>query len=156
MSWQRTHAATVARRTSSKRQSQVVPGEEMVTASYYTGVGYNDVKLIINMTGRKTQSRATFSRKQAKSEEKMIQCANQLTKDARSRFSGQAAINGRWSSPKPGLHGTVSTVDSITHEVRAFSTENKKGKNRTNGKYSGSSNNKETVGNCQCSPNFSR
>lgn len=146
MSRQRTLEASAARRNSSKPPPQAVTAEEMVAVSYYNGVRFADVKSFINMINRNTQSRATFFRKQAKAEEKIIQCENKLTADSREKFSGNFSIDRRWSNLKFGLHGTVMTVDPINHEVLEFSTWTKEVKNSVSGDYKGSSNIMETVG----------
>ena len=65
--------------------------------------------------------------------------------DAREEFSGNMAIDCRWSSPRNGIHGTVSAVDTVNHKVIEYYTMTKEGKNRPNGTYERSSNNMETI-----------
>ena len=86
----------------------------MVAASYYTGAGFQTVKNIINMTGRRTQSRSTFFRCQEKSEPRLISKANELEQEACVSFSGDMALDCRWSSKGRGIHGTVTAVDTVT------------------------------------------
>lgn len=82
-----------------------------------TGTGYSTVKTILNMTGQETESRSTFFRHQAVSEEKLVDCAEQLAEKAHSLFSGNISMDCRWSSPVRGLHIVVSAVDTETLEV---------------------------------------
>lgn len=125
---------------------QKVKAEDMLSASYMTGCGFSTIKTIINMTGRTTESRSTFFRHQAKSEDKLVECAEQLTEEARKNFSGYAAMDCRWSSPVRAIHGTVSAVDAVNRNVLEFAILTKNGKNRPTGNFDGSSNNMETVG----------
>lgn len=151
MSWQKTRKATLAHIENSKKQKeskqpQKISSGNMLAASYYTGNGFTSVKTILNMSGLTTQSRATFFRQQAKCEDNLIKSAEELMADAREDFSGHCAIDCRWSSPRRGIHGTVSMVDVVNHKVIEYSTMTKKGKNRPNGEYEGSPNNMETCG----------
>ena len=78
MSWQRTYKATQARKRSPIHEetfgsNEKVSANSMLDASYCTGVGYQDVKSIMNITGRPTQSRATFFRHQKECEKTLKQ-----------------------------------------------------------------------------------
>ena len=57
----------------SSSNEQKVKAKDMLSASCMTGCGFSTVKTIINMTGRTTESRSTFFRHQAKSEDKIFQ-----------------------------------------------------------------------------------
>ena len=98
------------------------------------------------MAGMNTQSRATYYRNEAKCEKKIVQCAKNSALKAQDNFSGHMSIDGRWSTPRNGVHGTVSAVDNRNHQVIAFETVSKEGKNRPTGFFRGSSNNMETEG----------
>lgn len=77
MSWQKTYKATLAKKmynsVPSSSNEEKVKAEDMLSASCMTGCGFSTVKTIINMTGRTTESRSTFFRHQAKSEDKIFQ-----------------------------------------------------------------------------------
>lgn len=151
MSWQRTRKATLAHMQNAQKnkeipQLQKVPAGNMLAASYYTGNGFDSIKTILNMSGMCTQSRATFYRQQEKCEKNVIKYAEKTMEDAREEFSGNMAIDCRWSSPRNGIHGTVSAVDTVNHKVIEYYTMTKEGKNRPNGTYEGSPNNMETIG----------
>lgn len=149
MSWQRTYKATIAKKMYNSetptQTNQKVKAEDMLAFSFMTGAGYQTVKTILNMSGRETESRSTYFRHQAESEERLIECAEKLTEKARSHFSGNVAMDCRWSSPVRGIHGVVSAVDTDTLEVLEFAILTKKGKNRPTGNYDGASNNMETI-----------
>ena len=85
MSWQRTHAANIARRKSSNASTvpQKVSANDMLAASYYNGIGYEVVKSVLNMTGFDTQSRATFFRHMPQAKLNLEQKADELMKKAR-------------------------------------------------------------------------
>ena len=147
MSWQRTYKATQARlQNANAKNDEIVSAESMLAASYYTGAGFQTVKNIVNMTGRRTQSRSTFFRRQIKCEPKLISKANELEQEACKSFSGDLALDCRWSSKVRGIHGTVTAVDGVTKKVLADATLTKFGGSRPNGNFQGSSNSMETEG----------
>ena len=147
MSWQRTYKATQARlQNADTKNDEIVSADSMVAASYYTGAGFQTVKNIINMTGRRTQSRSTFFRCQKKSEPRLISKANELEQEACVSFSGDMALDCRWSSKVRGIHGTVTAVDTVTKKVLADATLTKFGGSRPNGNFDGSTNSMETEG----------
>ena len=80
-----------------------------------------------------TQSRATFYRNEAKCEKKLVECPKDSARKTQKKFSGRMSINSRWSTPRNGVHGTVSAVDNRNHQVIAFETVTKEGKNRPTG-----------------------
>ena len=119
--------------------------EDMLAGTYMTGTGYSTVKTILNMPRQETESRSTFFRHQAVCEEKLMNCAEQLTQKARDHFSGNVSMDCRWSSPVRGIHGVVSAVDTETLEVLEFAILTKKGRNRPTGNYEDASNKMEIV-----------
>lgn len=64
-----------------------------------------------------TERWSTYFRHLAESEEKLVECAEELTEKARSLFLKNEAIDCRWNPPVRGIHRVVSTVDSDTLEV---------------------------------------
>ena len=151
MYWQRTYKATQARKRSPNHEetfgsNEKVPANSMLAASYYTGVGYQDVKSIINITGRSTQSRATYFRHQKECEKNLKTKSNELQCVACQRFSGNLSLDCRWSSKTRGIHGTVSAIDEETDEVLATATLTKFHPSRPEGNFGGSSNAMETEG----------
>lgn len=148
MSWQRTHKATMARKKNAQ-SSQLPPkvnASDMLAASFYTGVGFQQLKSIYNMAGLTTQSRSSFYNKLPIAESRLVQKAEESMEKARENFSGHIEIDCRWSTPVRGNHGTVSAVDLETNMVIESTTLTKKGNNRPTGEYCGSSNNMETNG----------
>ena len=83
----------------------------MLAASYYNGVGFQTVKSMKNMTGNSTQIGTTFYRKVAQCEQNVVDCAKDLILKAQDQFSGHMSIDGRWSTSRNGVHGTLSIVD---------------------------------------------
>lgn len=69
-----------------------------------------------------------------------------MTKEAREHFSGNVCIDCRWSSPKRGMHGTVTAVDQESHQVIELCTLAKYGGNRVDSNFDRTSNSLETVG----------
>ena len=148
MSWQRTHAANIARRKSSNASTvpQKVSANDMLAASYYNGIGYEAVISVLNMTGFDTQSRDTFFRHMPQAGLNIEQKADELMEEARKNFSGHIAIDCRWSSPVRAVHGTVTLVDNVNNTVIENTTLTKVGRNRPRGNFTGTSNNMETEG----------
>ena len=130
----------------SHSDNQKVSSNQMLAASFYTGKGFTDVKNILNLTGHMTQSKASFYRHLPECEQRIEEKANEMTQKAREHFSGNVCIDCRWSSPKRGMHGTVTAVDQESHQVIEFCTLTKDGGHRVDSNYDGSSNNMETVG----------
>lgn len=79
MSWQRTHKAVQAKRSKSLNQTQFkgtkVKAGDMLAATYMTGSGFSTIKIVLNMAGYQTQSRATYFRHEAECEESLVECA---------------------------------------------------------------------------------
>ena len=147
MSWQRTHKASMARkkRTQTIQPPRKISANDMLSASFYTGTGFQTIKTIYNMAGFTTQSRSSFYNKLPKAEANLVQKAEESMNDARKNFSGHIGIDCRWSSPVRGNHGTVSAVDLMSNKVIEESTLTKVGKNRPTGNFKGASNNMETT-----------
>ncbi|KAK8866866.1 hypothetical protein M9Y10_009834 [Tritrichomonas musculus] len=148
MSWQRTYKATQARRLYRRSfpiheetfgSNEKVSANSIQGSSYYTGVGYQDVKSIMNITGRPKQSRATFFRHQKECEKNLKAKTNELECASFHRFSGNLSIDCGWSSKVKGIHGTVSAADEETDEVLATVTLTEFHPSRPEGNFCGSS-----------------
>lgn len=98
----------------------------MLAASFYTGVGFQQLKSIYNMAGLTTQSRSSFYNKLPIAESRLVQKAEESMEKARENFSGHVEIDCRWSTPVRGNHGTVSAVDLETNMVIESTTLTKK------------------------------
>lgn len=125
-----------------------VPAEDMVAAALYTGTTFQQQHDSLLMMGLIPESRSSFYRKQKVSVENIKQATEASMKSARERFSGNAAIDGRWAHRVRSPQGTVIMADTSSEDRAVLWRENLicEGGGRKNPNYTGSPGNMETEG----------